>query len=91
MMKDKVRFVLDQPASQDIYSDSSLKQLVAQLGHMHYPNPSQSVFALSTKFCVLSGEATNANFIVFGKTRQGLAPTNCGGEAGWSRTKRTLS
>ena len=27
---------------------------------------SQSVFALSPKYCVLSGEATNINFIVFG-------------------------
>ena len=36
--------------------------------------PSQPVFALSP-YCVLSGEATNTNFIVFGLSRSGLEPT----------------
>ena len=36
---------------------------------------SQPVFALSLQCCVLSEEATNNNFIVFGLTRQGLEPT----------------
>jgi hypothetical protein len=33
------------------------------------------VFALSPECCVLSGETTNTNFIVFGLTRLGLEPT----------------
>jgi hypothetical protein len=37
--------------------------------------PSQPVFALSPKWCVLSGETTNTNCIVFGLTRPGLEPT----------------
>ena len=36
--------------------------------------PSQPVFALSPQCCVLSGEATNNNVIVFGLTRPGLEP-----------------
>ena len=32
-------------------------------------------FALSSQCCMLSGEATNTNFIVFGMTRPGLEPT----------------
>jgi hypothetical protein len=43
---------------------------------MHYPDSErQSVFALSPQCCVLSGEATNTNFIVFGLTRPGLELT----------------
>jgi len=37
--------------------------------------PSQPVFALSPYCCVLSGEATNTNFIVFGFTRSEIKPT----------------
>jgi hypothetical protein len=37
--------------------------------------PSQPVFPLSPYCCVLSGEATNTNFIVFCLTRPGLEPT----------------
>ena len=37
--------------------------------------PSQQVFALSLLCCVLSGEATNINLIVFDLTRSGLEPT----------------
>ena len=37
--------------------------------------PSQLVFALIPLCCVLSGEATNTNFIVFGLTQAGLEPT----------------
>jgi hypothetical protein len=35
----------------------------------------QPVFDLSPQCCVLIGEATNTNFIVFGLTRPGLEPT----------------
>ena len=35
----------------------------------------QPVFALTPYYCVLSGEATNTNFIVFGFTRPGLEHT----------------
>ena len=37
--------------------------------------PSQLVFGLSPKYCLLSGEATNTYFIVFGLNRSGLEPT----------------
>ena len=37
--------------------------------------PSKPVFALSAKCCVLSGEVTTTNFIVFGVTRSSLEPT----------------
>ena len=37
--------------------------------------PSQQVFALAPRCCVLSGEATNTNCIVFGLIRPGLEPT----------------
>jgi hypothetical protein len=36
--------------------------------------PAQSVFALSPSCCVLSREATNTNFIVFGLTQSRLKP-----------------
>jgi len=63
----------------DFYSASSLKQQsagrhVAPLGHIILI-PTQPVFALSPKCCVLSGEATNISFIVFGLTTPGLKPT----------------
>jgi hypothetical protein len=38
--------------------------------------PSQPVFALSPYCCMLSGEATNTNFIVFGLTRSMLLDYN---------------
>jgi hypothetical protein len=44
---------------------------VVPLGHIILI-PSHSVFALSPLCWVLSGEATNANFIVFGLTWSGL-------------------
>ena len=47
---------------------------VAPLGHIILI-PSQPVFVLSPQCCVLSGEATNTNFIVFGLTLSGLEPT----------------
>jgi hypothetical protein len=37
--------------------------------------PSQPVFAVIPLWCVLSEEATNTNFMVFGLTRPGLEPT----------------
>jgi hypothetical protein len=75
----EVRFVQDQHAELDFYSASSLKQQsadrhVAPLGYIILI-PSQPVFALSPYCCVLSGEATNTNFIVFGFTRSGLERT----------------
>jgi hypothetical protein len=63
-----VRFVLDQHAKMDFYSNSSLKygqsagRHVAPLGH-NILIPSQPVFGLTPYYCVLSGEATNTNFI----------------------------
>ena len=76
---DDVRFVLDQHAELDFYSASSLKQQsaarhIALLRHIILI-PSQQVFALSPKCCMLSGEATNTNLIVFGLTRLGLEAT----------------
>ena len=76
---DEARFVLDQHAELDFYSASSLKQQsadihVAPLRHIILI-PSQPVFALTPKCCMLSGEATNTNFIVFGLTRLGIKPT----------------
>ena len=67
---DEVCFVLDQHAELDFYSANSLKQQytvrhVAPLGHIILI-PSQPVFALSPEWCVLSGEVTHTNFIVFG-------------------------
>ena len=63
----------------DFYSVTSLKQQsagrnVAPLAHIILI-PSQPVFALSPKCCVLSGEATNTNCIGFGLIRPGLEPT----------------
>ena len=62
-----------------VYSASSLKQQsadrhVASLGHIILIL-NQLVFALSPKCCVLSREATNTNFIVFGLTRSRLEST----------------
>ena len=47
---------------------------VVPLGHIILI-PSQPVFALTPKCCVISGEAVNTNFIVIGLTRPGLEPT----------------
>ena len=63
----------------DFYSACSLKQhsagrRVASLGNIILI-PSRPVFALPSYCCVLSGEASNTNFIVFGLTRLGLEPT----------------
>jgi hypothetical protein len=74
-----VRFVLDQHVELDIFSASSLKQqsagrYVAPLGHIILI-PSRPVFDLSPDCCMLSGEATNTNVIVFGLTRPWLDPT----------------
>jgi hypothetical protein len=62
----------------DAYSASSLKQPsadrhVTPLGHIIL-TPSRPVFALITPCCMLSKEATNTNFIVFGLTRSGFEP-----------------
>jgi len=37
--------------------------------------PRQSLFALTSKCCVLGGQAANANFIVFGVAQPGLEHT----------------
>jgi hypothetical protein len=74
----EICFVPDQHAQLDFHSASPLKHQsadrhVAPLGHI-IQIPSLPVFALSPKCWVLSGEATNTNFIVFGLTRSGLEP-----------------
>jgi hypothetical protein len=46
---------------------------VTSLGHIILI-PIQPVFALSPLFCMLSGEATNTSFIVFGLTHFGSNP-----------------
>ena len=76
---DEVHFVLGQHTELDFYSASSLKQQsagrhVAPLRHIILIS-SQPVFDISPWCCVLSGEATNTNFIVFGLTQPGLEPT----------------
>jgi hypothetical protein len=63
----------------ELCNASSLKQQFAgrhgaPFGHIILI-PSQPVFALSSECCMLSGEATNTNFIFFGLTRPGLEPT----------------
>jgi len=60
----------------DLYIASPRKQKymgrhVAPLGHIDLI----PVLALSLLYCVLSGEATHTNFIVFCLTRPGLEPT----------------
>ena len=77
LRNDEVHFVLDQPAY--LFSASSLKwksevRHVAPLGHIILTQ-SQPVITLSHWSCVLSGESTNTNVIVFGLTRPGLEPT----------------
>ena len=72
---DVIRFILDQHAEWDA---SSLKQQttgrhVAPLRHIILIL-SKPVFALSPYCCMLSGEATNTNLIVFGLTQLGPEP-----------------
>ena len=60
------------------YSASSLKQQttdrhVVPVRHIILIS-SQTVVALSPLCCMLRGEATNTNFIVFGLTQPGLKP-----------------
>ena len=62
----------------DFYSYTSLKQQsavrhVTPLRHIIII-PSQPVFPLSPLCCMLSGEGTNTNFIVFDLTQSGLEP-----------------
>jgi hypothetical protein len=69
---DDVRFVLAQHTQSYLYSASSLKQIsagrhITPLGHIILI-PSRSVFLLASYCYVLSGEAGNANAIVFGFT-----------------------
>ena len=75
----EVHFVQDQHTELDFYSASSLNQKSAgrhvhPLGHIILI-PSQPVFALSPSCCMLSGKATNTDFIVVGLTRPGLKST----------------
>ena len=71
---DEIRFLLDQHAGLDFYSGSSLKQQstdrhVAPFGTLFWFRAYQSsLFLLNT---VLSGEATNTGFKLFGLTRLG--------------------
>ena len=57
-------------------SETTVRKIghVAPLGHIILIL-NQPVFALSPSCCVLSGEATNTNFIVFDLIRSGLEPT----------------
>jgi hypothetical protein len=70
---DDVRFVIDQQAKFNFFSDSSLKQsagrYVAPLKHIILI-PSQSVFALSPQ-CAKQ-RSSKYKFIVFGLNQQGL-------------------
>ena len=71
--------MLDQHYELVFYCASSLKQQsagrhVVPIRHIILIL-SKPVFALSPKCWVLSGEATNTNFIVFGLTTSGLEPT----------------
>jgi hypothetical protein len=56
------------------WNNSPQIDMSSPLGHI-IQIPSQPVFALSAYCCVLSGEATNSNGIVFGFTRSGIEPT----------------
>ena len=72
-----VCIVLDHHTDLDFHS--SLKQQsagrhVASLGHIILI-PSQAVIANTPYCCVLTGEATNTNFIIFGLTWPGSEPT----------------
>jgi hypothetical protein len=69
---DEVHFscILIMPA----HWNKSAGRHVVPLGHIILI-PSQLEFARTHLCCVLSGEATNINFIVFGLTRSGLEPT----------------
>ena len=74
--------VLDQHTELDFYSASSLKHQpanrhVAPLGHIILI-PVHPVFRLSAECCVLSGESTNTNLIVFGLTQSGMLLINIG-------------
>jgi hypothetical protein len=76
---DEVRFVLDQHAELDLYSDSSPKQQsadrhVAPLGHIILI-PTQLIFVLTPYFSVLSRETTKNNFIALGLNRPRLELT----------------
>jgi hypothetical protein len=82
---DEVCFVLNQHAELDFYCASSLKQqftgrYITPFRHIILI-PSQPVFALSPKCCVLSGEATNTNFIVLVWPDQGSHPQSTAPEA----------
>ena len=64
-------FIMQGHCNNSLRVDMSLH---SPLGHIILI-PSQPAFARSPYCRVLSGEATNTNFIVFGLTRPGLEPT----------------
>ena len=74
--------LLDQYAELDFHSarlahwnnSPRMRGHVAPFGHIILI-PSQPVFALTPLCCMLSGEATNTNLIVFGLTQPGLEHT----------------
>ena len=74
---DDVRFVLDQNAELDFIAhwNNSLRLDMLLHSDTLFWFSSQPVFALSPSCCVLSREATNTNFIVFGLTWPRLEPT----------------
>ena len=74
-----IEFVLDQHTLLDLYNAISLKQQsacrhVAPLGHI-IPIPNSPDFAPYSYCCVISGEATNTNFINLWLTWTWLEPT----------------
>ena len=73
---DDVRFVLDQNAELDFIAHWNNSPRLVMLHHSDtlFWFSSQPVFALSPSCCMLRGEATNTDSIVFGFTRWGLEP-----------------
>ena len=67
----EVRFVLDQHADFDFYSAIHWNKSPRKDMSLH----SETLFALSPQYCLLSGEATNTNFIVFSLNLPGFEPT----------------
>ena len=57
----------------NLYTQSADRHITL-LGHIILIPRLPAVFAPSPECCVLSGETTNTNFIVFGLTRSGLKP-----------------
>ena len=71
------KFVRDQLVEFDFYSASSLKKQSVGIHSTssHYSDFEPTSFCYFTpSCCVLNGEATNTNFILFGLTQAGIEP-----------------